>query len=67
MNTLIALLASPTAQTNASLAVSILGWITMAFAVRHPGMQMVLLDFATLLAGFVLLIGGMFLMIWTGR
>jgi hypothetical protein len=54
-------------KTNISLAVSILGWIVMAFAIRHPGMQLALLDLGTLIAGFGLFIGGLFLMVWAER
>jgi hypothetical protein len=56
-----------TAKTNISLAVSILGWIVMAFAIRHPGMQLALLDLSTLLAGFGLFVGGLCMMIWAER
>ena len=56
-----------TAKTNISLAVSILGWIVMAFAIRHPGMQLALLDLGTLLAGFGLFVGGLCMMIWAER
>ena len=55
---------SSAAKTNISLAVSILGWIVMAFAIRHPGIQLALLDLSTLVAGFGLFIGGLILMIW---
>jgi hypothetical protein len=56
-----------TTKTNISLAVSILGWIVMAFAIRHPGMQLALLDLGTLLAGFGLFVGGLCMMIWAER
>ena len=55
---------SSAAKTNMSLAVSILGWIVMAFAIRHPGMELALLDLGTLVAGFGLFVGGLLLMIW---
>jgi hypothetical protein len=55
---------SSAAKTNISLAVSVFGWIVMAFAARHPGIQLALLDLGTLVAGFGLFIGGLLLMIW---
>ena len=58
---------SSAAKTNIGLAVSILGWIVMAFAIRHPGIQLALLEFGTLVAGFGLFIGGLLLMIWAER
>jgi hypothetical protein len=58
---------SSTAKTNIGLAVSILGWIVMAFAIRHPGIELVLLDLGTLVAGFGLFIAGLLLMIWAER
>jgi hypothetical protein len=44
-----------------------LGWIVMAFAIRHPGIQLALLDLGTLVAGFGLFIGGLLLMTWAER
>jgi hypothetical protein len=44
-----------------------LGWIVMARAIRHPGMQLALWDLGTLLAGFGLTVGGLLLMIWAER
>jgi hypothetical protein len=67
MIAMIARSATPAALTNTWLAVSILGWIMMAFAIRHPWIQVSLLDFGTLVVGFGLLIGGLLLMIWAGR
>ena len=58
---------SSTAKMNAGLAVSVFGWIVMAFAIRHPGIQLALLDLGTLVAGFGLFIGGLLLMIWAER
>ena len=55
------------AKTNIGLAVSILGWIVIAFAIRHPGIQLALLDRGTLVAGFGLFIGGLLMMIWAER
>jgi hypothetical protein len=64
MIAMIARSATPAAKTNASLAVSILGWIVMAFAIRHPEGQLALLDIGTLVVGFCLFISGLLLMIW---
>jgi len=58
---------SSAAKTNASLAVSILGWSVMAFAIRHPGIQPALLALGMLVVGFCLLVGGLLLMIWVER
>jgi hypothetical protein len=58
---------SSTAKTNIGLAVSIFGWIVMAFAIRHPGIQLALLDLGTLVAGFGLFVCGLLLMIWAER
>jgi len=58
---------SSTAKTNIGLAVSIFGWIVMAFAIRHPGIELALLDLGTLVAGFGLFVGGLLLMIWAER
>ena len=58
---------SSTAKMNAGLAVSVFGWIVMAFAMRNLGTQLALLDLGTLLAGFGLLIGGLCMMIWAER
>jgi hypothetical protein len=55
------------AKTNIGLAVSILGWIVMAFAIRHLGIQLALLDLGTLVIGFGLFVGGLLLMIWAER
>ena len=58
---------SSAAKANMGLAVSVFGWIVMAFAIRHPGIQLALLDLGTLVAGFGLFIGGLLLMIWAER
>ena len=58
---------SSAAKSNISLGVIVLGWIVMAFAIRHPGIQLALLDLGTLVAGFGLFIGGLILMIWAER
>jgi hypothetical protein len=67
MIAMIARSATPAAKTNASLAVSILGWIVMAFAIRHTEIQLALLDLGTFVAGFGLFVGGLLLMIWAER
>jgi hypothetical protein len=56
-----------TAKMNAGLAVSVFGWIVMAFAMRNPGTRLALLDLGTLVIGFGLLIGGLCMMIWAER
>ena len=58
---------SSAVKTNICLAVSILGWIVMALAIRPPGIQLALLDLGALFAGFALFIGGLFMMIWAER
>jgi hypothetical protein len=67
MIAMIAHAAKLAAKLNAGLAVSILGWIVIAFAIRHTEIQLALLDFGTLVAGFCLLVGGLLLMIWAAR
>jgi hypothetical protein len=67
MIAMIARSAKTVAKPNAGLAVSILGWIVMAFAIRHPGIQLALMDLGTLVAGFCLFVGGLLLMIWAER
>lgn len=56
-----------TTKTNIGLGVIVLGWIVMAFAIRHPGMQLAPVDLGTLVAGFCLFVGGFFMMIWAER
>jgi hypothetical protein len=58
---------SSAAKTNIGLAASVFGWIVMAFAIRHLGMPLALLDLGTLVAGFALFIGGLCMMIWVER
>jgi hypothetical protein len=60
-------MSSSAAKANIGLAVSIFGWIVMAFAIRHPGIPLALLDLGTLVAGFGLFVGGLFMMIWVER
>ena len=58
---------SSAAKTNIGLAVSVFGWIVMAFAMRNPGTQLALLNLGTLVIGFGLLISGLCMMIWAER
>ena len=55
---------SSAVKTNISLAVSILGWIVMAFAIRPPGVQLAQMELGMLVAGLALFIGGLLMMIW---
>jgi hypothetical protein len=55
------------AKTNAGLAVSIFGWIVIAFAIHNPGIPLEMLNLATIVIGFCLLVGGLLMMLRVER